>query len=283
VSQVSRILNGQNKDAILARIRGKSQREVEVVLAEFQPSITMPRDVVRPIMVRVPAVQDGGQSTAMAEKSTGQESAPVDACEKSAYCRSGSASVPQADPPAPGATGPAGFERRALIQFSASGAFMAKLEQIRSLAWHRLSANASLEQVFELLMDRFIEREDPSVRHERRDKQACQVPVSECETTPPAVLQKMPLRTDSTNRARYIPARVRDQVFARDRCQCTYTGTNGRRCASTRALQIDHVQPVARGGSCEANNLRLLCAYHNRLEAERLMGRHGGREGPRMR
>jgi 5-methylcytosine-specific restriction endonuclease McrA len=38
-------------------------------------------------------------------------------------------------------------------------------------------------------------------------------------------------------------------------------------------LQIDHVKPAARGGANTIDNLRLLCAYHNRLEAERLMGR----------
>jgi 5-methylcytosine-specific restriction endonuclease McrA len=42
-------------------------------------------------------------------------------------------------------------------------------------------------------------------------------------------------------------------------------------------LQIDHIQPVARGGANTIDNLRVLCAYHNRLEAERLMGVGGPR------
>lgn len=43
-------------------------------------------------------------------------------------------------------------------------------------------------------------------------------------------------------------------------------------CGSTEGLQVDHIVPVARGGRGTIGNLRLLCAYHNRLEAERLLG-----------
>jgi len=140
---------------------------------------------------------------------------------------------------------------------------MAKVEKVRSLAWHRLPANASFEQVFDLALDLFIEKEDPSKRHERRKKQ-----------------ERVAARSNGSQRARHISAPVRDQVFARDKGQCMYTGANGRRCASTSAMQIDHITPVARGGPGTPDNLRLLCAYHNRLEAERLMGRCGARDGP---
>jgi 5-methylcytosine-specific restriction endonuclease McrA len=63
---------------------------------------------------------------------------------------------------------------------------------------------------------------------------------------------------------------VRDEVFSRDHGRCTYVGPDGRRCDATRGLQVDHVVPVAQGGGGEIGNLRLLCAQHNRLLAERL-------------
>jgi len=67
-------------------------------------------------------------------------------------------------------------------------------------------------------------------------------------------------------------------VFARDQ-RCTYVGPDGKRCDSTHVLQVDHIMPVARGGAAVIGNLRLLCAEHNRLESERLMGkRHEIRE-----
>ncbi|MCA9728578.1 MAG: HNH endonuclease, partial [Candidatus Eisenbacteria bacterium] len=53
--------------------------------------------------------------------------------------------------------------------------------------------------------------------------------------------------------------------------QCTYVGPEGR-CPERRGLEIDHRDPVARGGSNEPENLRVLCRAHNRLMAERAFG-----------
>jgi hypothetical protein len=144
-----------------------------------------------------------------------------------------------------------------VVQFSAHESVMAKLERVRHLASHRLPANASIEQVLELLADYFIEGEDPGLRRERRLKReaAAKTPVA-------------PRNWD----ARHVPARVRDEVFVRDEGKCTFKRADGRRCGSDHLLQVDHIVPVARGGSGTPDNLRLLCAQHNRLEAERLMG-----------
>jgi hypothetical protein len=154
-----------------------------------------------------------------------------------------------------------------LIQFSAGEEFLAVVEKVRSLASHRLPPNATFEQVFALVMDDFVKREDPAVRHEGREARTA--------GSRPATKPVSSNSHDDAGPARHILRRVRDQVFARDRGRCTYAGIDGRRCGSTHLLQIDHIRPVARGGGNEAGNLRLLCAQHNRLEAERLMGRSG--------
>jgi 5-methylcytosine-specific restriction endonuclease McrA len=161
------------------------------------------------------------------------------------------------------------LERRARVEFTAREIVMSKLERVRSIASHRLPANAPLERVIEFLADYFTEREDPAKRHERREvrKGASHQPASHGEQRNPT----------------YIPAPVRDQIFVRDKNQCTYLGPNGRRCGSTYVLQIDHITPVARGGASSIHNLRLLCAHHNRLEAERLMGRAGPPEAQNWR
>ena len=70
-----------------------------------------------------------------------------------------------------------------------------------------------------------------------------------------------------------IPVRTRDAVFARDSARCTFVGSDGKRCDETIRLQVDHIKPVARGGTNDISNLRLLCAQHNRLQAERILGR----------
>ncbi len=257
VSQVSRVLTPDNKATLLQRICGKSQREVGAIIAEYEPR-PMPPDRVRPIVVQVPAnALATGSSTevvaAAAELpvvSKCAESKYADSNDlQSAHCRSGS-ELPQPS-----------TEKRMHLSFSASEAFMAKLEKIRSLAWHKLPANASLEQVFDLAMDCFIQKEDPRERQTRREHLR-----NRKETT----------AKKASTRSRHIAATVKDDVFVRDQSRCSHVGAAGKRCEATRALQIDHIEPFSRGGANSACNLRVLCAYHNRLEAERVLGRGGG-------
>jgi energy-coupling factor transporter ATP-binding protein EcfA2 len=71
---------------------------------------------------------------------------------------------------------------------------------------------------------------------------------------------------------RTIPAEVRRAVYQRDGGQCTYVGPTGHRCES-RAVQFDHVVPIAQGGTSTVANVRLLCGPHNQLVAEQAFGR----------
>ena len=147
---------------------------------------------------------------------------------------------------------------------------MTKLDRIRALAWHRLPANATLEHVFELVIDDALKRNDPwpgannvraaSWQELRRDNRS-----------PSGAPPKSSSPAGDAPDPRRIPVRMRDDVFARDHGRCTFVGPDGRRCDATRGLQIDHIVPVAQGGTGEIGNLRLLCAQHNRLLAERLL------------
>ncbi len=269
VSQVSRILTAENKDALLQRIRGKSQREVDVIVAEYEPR-ALPPERVRPIVVQVQrtTTEDSSLDVTVAateglllDVPTGraaQTNCSLTNELQDEHCRSGSELSPYFV-----------SERRMMLSFSASEEFMAKLEKIKSLAWHRLPANATLEQVFELAMQYFIDGEDPAVRQERRDARKERSSKNKEETE----------RESNERRPRHVAAAVKNEVFTRDTGRCTYVGADGRRCASTQALQFDHIQPVARGGSGTPGNLRLLCAYHNRLEAERILGARGRFQG----
>ena len=277
IAQISGILRDDNADDLLTRIRGKSQREVEAIVAEYQPG-AMPRDRVRTIVVRVPAPSScevemlrGMKPQEVAEPAEAEAAVPagdcgalsaqpitINACEKSDYNRNGCESAPA----------PVHTETRTLLQFSVRPAFMNRLNRLKALAWHRLPANASLEQVFELALDLASDTIDPVKRNERRALK------SQAETKK----TKQAPRMSSAHSNRHIAASVRDSVFERDGSRCTFVGAGGHRCESRTALQVDHVVPVARGGPGRSENLRLLCAQHNRFEAERLMGR--GRFAP---
>jgi hypothetical protein len=56
---------------------------------------------------------------------------------------------------------------------------------------------------------------------------------------------------------------------AQDRCQYEH---EGRLCTSTYRLEIDHIQPLALGGSNDLSNLRLLCRTHNQQQALQKLG-----------
>ena len=75
-----------------------------------------------------------------------------------------------------------------------------------------------------------------------------------------------------TTSARHIPAAVKRAVWERDGGRCTFVSDGGKRCASRRRLEFDHLEPVARGGDARAENLRLMCRAHNQHEAERSLG-----------
>jgi 5-methylcytosine-specific restriction endonuclease McrA len=71
---------------------------------------------------------------------------------------------------------------------------------------------------------------------------------------------------------RYISAEVRRKVCERDQGRCTFVSETGKRCEARDHLELDHVDPVARGGQATVDNLRLRCRPHNQLEAERMFG-----------
>ena len=153
--------------------------------------------------------------------------------------------------------------------------------------------------MFELALDLLLDQRDPERRSARRSKRRAgkpkttsthrgsdtrtkrakatpkPAPVSTGNAHPARQLKEKP-KFASTHTERHIAARVRDTVFERDGGRCTYVGPSGRRCKTRHYLQVDHVKPVARGGTSTLDNLRLLCGPHNRIEAERVLGKPCG-------
>jgi hypothetical protein len=69
-----------------------------------------------------------------------------------------------------------------------------------------------------------------------------------------------------------VPAAVTHQVWIRDQGQCTYVSQSEQRCGERRMIEIDHINPVARGGTNEITNLRLCCRRHNSWHADEIFG-----------
>jgi 5-methylcytosine-specific restriction endonuclease McrA len=240
ISLVASILSESNKTEILDRIWYKSQREVETIAATYRPPVVF-RDRARPVCV---AVSEEDKPKA----NSGQRGpiTPSAGSEKTPNLSDGQ-----------GDRLITHYEKRLLVQFLASEGFMKKFEEARALLSNRLP-KASYEAVLEMALDEFLTRHKPDHKKARRE-----------QSRRAAKTRKAHRTSEST---RHIPAAAKDAVYARDRGRCTYVGSAGERCTATEHLEIDHVVPYARGGPSTVNNLRLLCARHNKLEAERAYG-----------
>lgn len=70
-----------------------------------------------------------------------------------------------------------------------------------------------------------------------------------------------------------IPSTVRHHIWLKEGGCCTYKDqSTGRMCGSRHRLQVDHIRPVALGGTNAPENLRLRCANHNQWHARQSFG-----------
>jgi hypothetical protein len=74
------------------------------------------------------------------------------------------------------------------------------------------------------------------------------------------------------NGSRYIPARVKRAVWARDGGRCQFVARGGRRCSERGFLEFHHVRPHAVGGAPTVENIELRCRAHNAYEADLYYG-----------
>ncbi|RYE41781.1 MAG: HNH endonuclease [Sphingobacteriales bacterium] len=69
---------------------------------------------------------------------------------------------------------------------------------------------------------------------------------------------------------RHLRITVRRRLMRRAGNCCEHVESHsGVRCTSRFQLQVDHIFPLAKGGKDEEENMRVLCAIHNRAEALR--------------
>jgi HNH endonuclease len=75
-------------------------------------------------------------------------------------------------------------------------------------------------------------------------------------------------KVKQTPQRKYIAAHIKKYLWRRAQACCEYRDLKSqRRCDSKLALEIDHVRPLALGGSDKISNLQLLCRTHNSRRA----------------
>jgi hypothetical protein len=156
------------------------------------------------------------------------------------------------------------LESKWKIEGLVSDEVMEKIERCKSLLSTKHPEGVDYNTLFDELTEVFLDKRDPERRIERREKR--QEKQRENGQSPKK-------DKPSPENSRHIPIEIKDTVWNRDKGRCAFVGANGRRCDSTHNLQFDHYPiPYARGGPSTDNNLRLLCATHNRYTAKQTYG-----------
>ncbi|HEU4366151.1 MAG TPA: HNH endonuclease signature motif containing protein, partial [Candidatus Krumholzibacteria bacterium] len=235
VHLIERVLTEENCAEILARVRGRSYREVKRVVAEYTPTVVV-EERIEPVRTFVTP-------------------ANVDAV---VFEREIARHVPHMEPRVTGSW--VVSEQKMAVQFLASEELMAKYEQVKALLSHS-HPDATFVEVLEVLLGEYLERHSPEARQRRREVRRVAAQPSAKAGGKFSTVGAGGNGTRDPRATRHVPAAVRDEVFVRDEAQCTYVAPGGTRCESRHALEIDHIRPFAAGGTHDPSNLRLLrCA-----------------------
>jgi hypothetical protein len=140
---------------------------------------------------------------------------------------------------------------RVRISFVADESLVKAMNKVKSLLSHQFP-NARLEEIEAEVYRFYLEAHDLAAKE-------------------PKVKTK---QSKPARHTRYTPVEVEKAVWRRDQSRCTYRYENGERCNSEYQLEMDHCYPFCDGGRSDIEtNRRLLCSFHNKLEAEKTLGK----------
>jgi hypothetical protein len=249
-------LQPDNFEAVVAQARGRSKREVEVLVAGLAPQSDVVASVRRlpapsrptlapatvPPAVTTPFATVGGfvQGPVGVQAPVGMRG-PMDVrCQTIA-------------PPRPTphqAVKPLTPERYG-VQFTVDAATREKLGRAQEL------------------LRREIPNGDPGAIFGR----ALDLLLADLARRKLAVVKKPRPQPDKVSRGRHVPAFVKRAVWARDGGRCAFVAAKGRRCAERTFLEFHHRDPYALGGEATTANISLRCRAHNGYEADVVFGR----------
>jgi 5-methylcytosine-specific restriction endonuclease McrA len=154
------------------------------------------------------------------------------------------------------------------LQLNTTPQLKEKLELARDLMSH---ANPSgdlavvVERALDLLISNLNKQRFGELASRRR---LTPLPSASHANSEAGATQLEVLADETPRKRRHIRNEVRRQLIARDGLCCTFTSEAGQRCLARAFLQIHHAHAWSKGGPDTLDNLRLLCASHNRLLAE---------------
>jgi 5-methylcytosine-specific restriction endonuclease McrA len=305
VSKLAVTLTEENRHELLEEVRCRSARQVDAILARYRPMIKL-RDRVRTVYVKKSvdaAAIEKASKTEKVEKILFRGTHSVTENQSKASCKSGK--ILTADVGGRTFTTCANqkqrtsiLEKKYKLEFAVGPDFMKKLEEAKVILSRKYPQGVPFEQLFELMLNEFLEKHCPKRKIQRREKRKAKQRAKKnlqqdkpskgkktkntktmaiSKTENPRIITATRTKYDdprNNTRSRHIPIAIKDEVFARGEGRCTFVGPDGVRCDSPWNLEIDHIKPYAKEGDHSIHNLRLLCGRHNQYEAERVYGKN---------
>jgi len=267
-------LTRENAGSWLKVAEGKSKRELEALVAARYPQAPQP-DSIRNLPSR-PVLVSGAPPAAYEALSIGASSPDINPADQPASVTDGSASgewTPLAAPPDRLGWGwqqlsPVAADR-VRVGFDAASVVGQLIERVRQILRHKYP-EGRLEDLIREALEAYLDRRDPQRRLELKAAKA----ESGEEAPPPEDSERLPTRfLRAWAAGRYIPAKVKSAVWARDDGRCAWRDKDGTVCGSKDWIEYDHLRPFAKGGrSDDPRNIRLLCRVHNQAAAEAEFG-----------
>lgn len=267
-----RFLTLENHRELLLAACGKTKAQIEELLASRFPG-QRAEDKIRKLRTRITAITARPSPSDEATRAGSRGSA---AAANEVAVLDQTAGEVTTQPEGPRVEGPVEpTEARYRIQFDASSRLKAKLDLARALSSHA-NPGGELEVLVERALDAYLEqlqkrRFGKTDRPRASKSDADQANPSNREHDAAAPEQRIPTGKRTGPRGHLARS---DRRTVAERCdgRCSFVGTNGQRCGEQAFVQFDHQRSWRRWGGDGHENLRLLCAAHNRWFAEREVG-----------
>jgi hypothetical protein len=242
-------LTPENHEAVLARARSRSRREIEALVAELAPRPDLPSSVRK--LQRVPAPTP---LSATASPVTGMK-ATAEAASESALPISSPATP--ARRPIIETTSP----ERYRVQFTIGKESHDKLRRVQALLRREIpdgDPSVIFDRAIALLLERVEKEKLGATTNPRAIRPGTDTQVSGSRPT-----------------SRHTPSYIKRSAWQHDGGQCAFVSKDGRRCTERAFLEFHHVRPYALGGPTSVENISLRCRRHNQYEAELVFGPRG--------
>jgi hypothetical protein len=295
-------LRPDNFETVVTMARGKSKREVEVLVARLAPRPDVPSSVRRlpapvPPLARAVAISSSLEPTTTRPRRDAYPPPLPPGTLDAGACGIGPADTRGTPPSSREAIGGRLADRpvvaplapaRYRVQFTVGEETHEKLRRVQDLLRREIpdgDPGAIFDRALALLLEDVGRKKLAETSKSRPAAAPATCRAARATSRSAAVTSRAVPATSrsaaATCRAvpamsRAVPASVRRAVWMRDAGRCAFVAANGQRCTERAFLELHHQEPFALGGEATVENVALRCRAHHAYETELAFGPRAG-------